>query len=152
MDTKSVRLGLITTLHRRPAVTQAVLDYYRQLELPGVELCLVAAFTSPELDLPPRLWGRTMRCANRPFSDKWNAAARALQLYEAEGLVGAVVIGSDDLLSEAYIYGALQRLATGHHYAEPRQLYNLDLATGRMAQLRADFFGAGTTFRDSSLS
>lgn len=138
------RIGLITKLWSRPALTRVVLDYYANLAVPGVELVLMAAHSpGQDKDLPEMVegWGY-VSADNDDLSEKGNAACRALR-----GEVDAVVnIGSDDLLSVGYLKMVPVWL-NAFPYVNPTHLHYYDLVSGKLIYRHETRLGAGRAWR-----
>lgn len=137
----SRRIGIALPLWGRPRITGIVLDYYAALQVPGVELVLVA-MTSPEDPNPPArhpAW-EYVEAPNSPLSDKWNAGVRSLK----DRVDGLLVLGSDDLITAGYITQASKLL---HHFdfVYGSASHFLDSVTGRMCRVRVRRLGAGRT-------
>lgn len=135
-------IGLITTLWGRPKLTRVFLEYYNGLKIPGVRFwgaCACEEGTGSEALYAGNLW-RFVAAPNTPRSDKWNAAVSALSTNELDG---ALIVGSDDFLSPAYISEALRWASKGKDYITPTGCYFYDIATGRFGFGRFNRVGAG---------
>lgn len=130
-----MRIGLATTLWKRPALTSVMQRYYMGLHLPGVELVFRAAWTPG--DEQEHLWPR-VEAVNEPLSDKWNDAVEDLR---REDVAGVVIIGSDDFLTPAYL--SMLPMLAEYDYVGLDSLFVLDGMQGRCVQATPLRVGAG---------
>lgn len=105
------RLVLLTCVWQRPALTEIVLDYYQRLQTrlaAHLELILVAVGSEGPVSRQrcTRFGFHYHEHPNQPLSAKWEQGLRHCRQHQADGVV---IVGSDDLLSEALLrgYGAL---------------------------------------------
>jgi hypothetical protein len=79
---------------------------------------------------------------NEPLSDKWTAAIR-----RAGELADAVcMLGSDDLVNEAFVAALRDMLDDGYDYIQPSAFWMYDVRTMRCAYGEAFRIGGGRTF------
>lgn len=131
-----MKIAVVTAVWRRPATTAAVLGYYRELKIPGVELSLFAAASEGEAY---EGW-QMVEATNEPLGAKWNAAFRAA----AEGSPdGYVITGSDDLVGATLFHAA----ATGaYDWISCRGATLWDTASGRCLRIERFAPGSGRFF------
>lgn len=134
-------LGLLTALWKRPALTRAFLDYWAELQVPGVDLMRVAAYS--ELTGMPHPGWYYVAHPNEPLTDKWNAGMHMMRGAAPEAVM---VMGSDDFAAPEYVQEACRLIQEGADLVIPRQLYLYEAATGRMLRGRFTRVGAGITF------
>jgi len=95
------KIAIVTCLHKRPALTRIILAYYKRLQarIPG--LILVACGSSPEDEEIARENGwEYCHAENIPLSFKHTDLFLFARMFCPDG---CILIGSDDLLSEALI-------------------------------------------------
>lgn len=108
-----MRIAIVTALWQRPELTRIFLRHYAEMEVPGVELCLIAA-VSPHEDPALRTafdegaitydgWA-TVAVDNKPLSDKWAATLLVARRRDIDAIL---IMGSDDFVDAKYI----QRIA-----------------------------------------
>ena len=148
------RLGIITAIHGRPRLTDLFMAYYQNLEVPGVDLRCCAAYTMPDdrdrieataytEDFMYDRW-HSIEAPNNPRSDKWNAACQFLRFCLGKHqLDAALILGSDDFASAAYIQHAVGLIQKGADYVCTRNIYYYDTATQRLFYGLYDRVGAG---------
>jgi len=122
-----VRVGLITKLWGRPALTRLFFEYWDALVVPGAEFVKVAAFTKVEDGKLAQGFGwLAEKVPNEPLAAKGNAACRLLR---GEDVDLAINLGSDDFASPGYILECCEMVQAGStdgsisDYLLPRELY-----------------------------
>jgi len=139
-----IRLGLLTTLWRRPELTRIVLRHHANLAPSGVEIVPVAVGSEKGAKEMCEEEGWTfIRHKNSPLSDKHNAGLRA---FQGAGVDGVAIIGSDNLLNAAYFEEMASRLAQGHEVVELRGIYFYDLFRDDLVYADAWSTGVGRVF------
>lgn len=121
-----MRIALITALWKRPELTRLFLRHYAEMEVPGVELVRLAAFSPGDdpyaaevLTSEHRSGWTLVATPNEPLSDKWTNTLAVAQVYKADAIL---IMGSDDFVDAAYI----QRIAAeleNHPIIIPQSLY-----------------------------
>ena len=134
-------LGIVSALWGRPRISGAVLHYYGNLVLSGIDTTLVAA-RSPEDPAPaPGVKGwHYAEAPNEPLSDKWNAGMRLMQELSPDAVM---ITGSDDVISAPYIEAAAAEIAKGADYAYFDTLCCYDMDTCRAYLSNPARMGAG---------
>ena len=134
-------LGILSATWARPRITGAVLRYYADLVLSGIDTALVAA-RSPEDPAPtPDIDGfRYAEAPNEPLSGKWNAGMRLMQELEPDAVM---ITGSDDVISAPYIEAATREIAKGADYVMFDTLCCYDMDTCRAYLSNPARMGAG---------
>src|SRR5690606_8627293 len=97
-----MRFGIVTGLWGRSRLSRCVLRYYGEMKIPGVEFVRVAVWSPEDGEAEDMYvvpgWSFATH-PNQPYTDKFNRGFRALR-----GRVDcAMVVGSDDLVSRAYV-------------------------------------------------
>lgn len=144
-----MRVGILTLLWKRRALSELVLDYYNRIETPGVELVKVAVASPEDPSRIENFEGWTiLQMPNRPISSKWNTGAKELGRQKVDGIV---IIGSDDFVNPGY-FELLRQLPEKIDYLTPSGLHMLDLFTMRCLYLQRIRVGAGRFVRRSLLN
>lgn len=118
-----MRMALVTTLWGRPALSRLVLEYTAGLRVEGVDLVPVAAWSPEDEDLGDLLSVPGWTCVavpNMPISDKWNAAAMALERMDVDAMM---ILGSDDFVTAHLVRFAADAIEGGAEYMMPKCLY-----------------------------
>lgn len=119
------RLAIVTTLWQRHALTKFVLDHYASLEISGVDKRLVAIGSlqsgdTLSRDIALERGFAYVDAANSPLTEKWNAGVASLRDDDIDALV---IVGSDDLLTRAYLERACDMISDGRDYVSATGLY-----------------------------
>jgi len=106
-----LKLGILTALWQRPAISRVALDYYADPGLlpAGWDAALVAA-NSPASGIAAGHPWQDVYAPNSPLSDKWLAGLHALRRHGPDAVM---VVGSDDLVSRGYVAEALREIERG---------------------------------------
>ena len=117
------RLGIVTTIWRRPALTASVLSFYASLSVPGIEFTRSAAGSEGEHSarLARDHGFAYVETSNHPLSDKHNAALSIVGDVDA-----VMVVGSDDVVSPRWVADATRRIQAGAAAASKRGLHVSD--------------------------
>lgn len=127
-----MKLALITTTWRRPAITARVLAHHADAAPASWTLITTASPGDPEpvrfIDVPPR-WVLRM-APNAPLGAKHNASLRAA---EEAGCTHAVALTSATYLSRAYMLSVERIIGEGvdHGGCIDAMVYERDEATGK---------------------
>jgi len=124
------------------------LEYYRDLEIEGVEFVLLAVGSDKESkDLANDCGWGYVKAKNNPLSNKWNAGCESLR-----GQVDAVlIVGSDDLLNKDYFTEAIIMLQTGQTAVGLDSLHYYSAPDGRCVYMERAYPGAGMMISAVSL-
>ncbi len=146
-----MRIGLITTIWKRPRLTQIFLDYFANMNVEGVDLVL-SCTVSPEdptvADLRiPEAWN-VEEFTNTDISQKFN---RSMRYMKDQDVRGVIVMGSDDFICPRYVHMVERKLFMQIDYIRPHSLYLHDLQTRRMVYLSVVNAGAGRVFHRNVL-
>ena len=143
-----MRIAILTTLWKRPELSRIVLEYYRDLEIKGVEFVLLAVGSDKESkDLANDCGWSYVKAKNAPLSNKWNAGCETLK-----GHVDAVlIVGSDDLLNKDYFTEAVKMLQTGQTAVGLDSLHYYSVEDGRCVYMERAYPGAGIMIAAVSL-
>lgn len=139
------RIGLLTTLWKRPAIEQVVLPYYSALELEGVELVRVAAGSEGRRSkkLATDAGWNYVEAPNSPLTGKHQAGLEALR---SAGVDAVIVIGSDDLLGGRYWSAVVGHVRGGAEAYTVRGLYLYDVPSASLAYAPKARPGAGRMY------
>lgn len=141
-----MRIGLVTTLWKRPRLTQIFLDYFAGLEVEGVEMVLSCTVspedpTLGELAIPDG-WN-VEEYPNTDVSQKFNRSMRYMRGQDVEGVI---VMGSDDFICSRYVHMVERKFYAGVDYIRPHSLYLHDLQSNELTYLSVCNAGAGRAF------
>ena len=143
-----MRIGLITTFHKRPELTQVFIDYWTGLQTSHT-FVYSAAYSADDQAIRPALkhaekagWILT-EAPNDPLSDKWNAA---LQAVKRRKLDAVLVVGSDDFMTPALIDLLARDLEAGQPWSVPTVCDFYDQTTDAYAVCQVKELGAGRLF------
>ena len=134
-------IAVITAMHGRPQVTAVFLAGIRRIGLDCYASITDGDTENIELAKAHGIAYTTL--PNDSVSDKFNAA-----LSLARGHAAVMVLGSDDIVSEAWVSEAQSALSEGHQYLWPHRLAFYDPHKDRARVLQNDGgsvlrFGAG---------
>ena len=134
-DASRPRLGVLTCLWGRPALTEVVLGHYARLcsavvDALELEVWAVGSEGHASRDLAVRHGAVYLEHGNQPLGAKWNAGLRALG---ERGPDAVLIVGSDDLVCERLVrhYGELLR--RGARYIALLDAWFLDVVEARAA-------------------
>lgn len=136
-----MRIGLLTSIWGRAALTELVLEHYASMKVSGVELVPVAVVSPGDLD-PCQLhpgW-RYGGADNQPLSDKWNAGAK---LMEVLGVDAVVITGSDDFLNAAYFEAVAELIESGADYVKLGGLHFYNAPSDELIYVEDCYMGLG---------
>lgn len=125
-----MRIGILTTIWGRPELTELVINYYNDLDVPGVELVCLGVFSSDDSHtlITEKVWDRWygVEHPNQPLSDKWNHGMKEMREYDVDAVI---IVGSDDLISVKYIQACAHCVSRAKQYVYLPGCYFLDLET-----------------------
>lgn len=126
--------GIVTAMWKRHELTDLVFSNIASLReklKDEMELIPVVAGSEGELSqtIAERNGFRYIDIENQPLGRKWNAA---LSLLRHDPIDGVIIMGSDDLLNEAYFRMIAQRWRRGEKIVGLLSMYFLEQSTGRM--------------------
>lgn len=137
-----MRIGVFTLLWKRHEIASFVLNHYSNLELNGIELVLHAVGSEGNESrkiAEDAGWNYTEH-PNQPFTDKWNCAT---EFFKDKDVDACVMIGSNDLVNDAYFYVLKDVLSDGIDSIRLGGLVMLETKTGRSV-----YFGSDTCGRE----
>lgn len=135
-----MHLGIVTTLWGRVRLTAIMGRYYDAINLPGVRLTKVAAYSRREDAAPLSKDWVTVEAPNDPRADKWNAASEALADVRPDAVM---IIGSDDFVHARHILKGVDLIRDGAKFVSPYSLYVFDAETRRLGWGLFSKVGAG---------
>ena len=127
---------IVTCTWGREALSRAVLQYYANIELPGIQLRFVVGGEN----FGVKAWD-TVNVMNHPLGAKWNATLVAAAYRTKPDAV--MIVGSDDLVRPEYIAHAAELVAYGVDLVSPRGLYVVDIDSGKVIEADQWKPGAG---------
>lgn len=139
------RLGILTTIWKRHALTAIVLDHVVAWELPGLDCVRLAVGSEGEASrtIAENAGWEYVEHNNLPLSDKWNAGMQRLA-----GRVDAVlIIGSDDIMTQRAVELCLAEIEAGADVVGLEDLFYYDTATGQAYYGERHHPGAGMIAR-----
>jgi len=149
-----MRIGLLTTIWGRPELTELVINYYNDLDVPGVDLLCVGVYSND--DDNPSFANSTIydrwhfeEYPNQPLSDKWNRGMLAMRDCDVDAVL---IAGSDDLISVKYIQACAYCVKRAKQYIYLPGCYFLDLETMRCMWAWARRLGLGRCLSRSLLN
>lgn len=116
-----MRLGIVTCIWGRHELACMVAGYYSSIEVPGVELTLVAVGSEGGVSraiMEPAGW-EYVEHPNQPLSDKFNAGVKHLQ----HRVDAVMIIGSDDFLNIKAIEYLVRSIQAGQDAMNLDDLY-----------------------------
>lgn len=128
-----VKVALLTCTWRRPALTNIVMDYYSRLSFSHRR-----AVTS-RLGESYKGWTLSYH-ENQPLSDKWQHGLKSLKQDDFDALM---IVGSDDLITPAYLDACKYLIGAGADYVYLPGCYFYDTSTDRMIWAQAPRLGMG---------
>lgn len=134
-----MRIGILTAIWGRPRLTEAMLDYYARLEVPGIDFVRMSVVSPGDPD-PCKLnpaW-RYAGADNMPLTDKWNAGAKLVADLDVDCVV---ITGSDDFLNAAYFEHVRDLILEGADYIKLGGLHFYDFH--RLIYVKDCFAGLG---------
>jgi len=144
----NMKIAAITTIYRRPLLTNIVLRHWAWLRDQLVFDLEIFTAVSPDDD--PNLGMLSVpscvtlvEAPNDPLGRKWNTVARKAAGIDPDALL---VFGSDDLVSAGYLNLVASLVEYGHDYVEPDSCHFYDAASGKCSELTGAMIGAGRTF------
>jgi hypothetical protein len=141
---KPVRIGILTTLWKRPEIESLVLAHYSRLRfrLASAELVLIAVGSEGAVsrDRAHLAGWEYLEAPNKPLGAKHNAGMEA---FADRNVAGVMTIGSDDLINDAYfeLLAAHAQMATDSY--RMRGIHFYDIETGRLVYAPTFISGAG---------
>lgn len=133
-DPPRYRIGILTALWQRPALSQIVLSRYQSIRsnLPSIDVRLYAVGSegSASRHIAEENGFAYVEHANEPLGAKWNAG---LQAMRNDNVDAVVIVGSDDLLDETYFLRQADLLNEGCRLSGLQDMYVFDLRTLRFA-------------------
>lgn len=107
-----MKLAIITALHGRYRLTRLFLDYWRTLDVPGVELLLSCAITTDEYKMREMVtreypeWS-PVYAPNMPLTTKFAANMQNVEAWKPDAMM---IIGSDDFVTPSYIQRSIDAM------------------------------------------
>ena len=140
---KDIRIGIMTTLWKRPELSRIVLSWYTALEIKGVELvCLAAGSEGKRSETLAKDCGwYYVSARNNPLGAKHNKALRSI--CTLDNIDAVVIIGSDDLCNREYFEHIRDEIRDDADEISMEGIYYHDLATGKTAYVDRINPGAG---------
>lgn len=137
-----VRIGILTAIWKRHALTRCVLRHYARLKVPGVEFVLAAVGSEKKKsrELAHDADWCYVEAPNHKLGGKWNAGMRSLRSTNVDAVV---IVGSDDVLNAEYFDAMAAHVAAGTDLFTLRGLWFLDAPTNRLSYNYLWFTGAG---------
>lgn len=137
-----MKLGAAITLWGRPRLSEIVLRNNME------HFDRVVAVRSPEDPQPARKVEGVeyVEHPNSPLSEKWAAGISALRDCDA-----VMILGSDDLVNEAFVQAVRDMLEDGYDYIQPKSIWFYDTETMRCSYAEAFRIGGGRTFSKAML-
>jgi len=140
-------IALVMCVWGRAWLTRCVMRHYERLarefkhkmEIIG---CIIQSPNDPDPAPLERGFWNYVEVPNDPLTEKWNRGFRALRQFES--LQGAVMIGSDDLLNEAYFDWISRNFDVP--YAELTTLHFVEPSTRRGCFVKPHRVGCGRWF------
>lgn len=128
------RLVILTCVWKRFELSSIVLSACQEMQermADRVELVLLAVGSEGEASraLCEDNGFAYLEYPNSPLSHKWNAGVRAARAFNPHGLV---IVGSDDFITDNLLESWVEKLREGYHFLGIRDLYVLDLSSGRL--------------------
>lgn len=139
------RLGILTTIWKRHALTALVLNHVAAWDLPGVDCVRLAVGSEGDTSrtIAENAGWEYIEHDNLPLSDKWNAGMQRLA-----GRVDAVlIIGSDDIMTQRAVELCLAEIEAGSDVVGLEDLFYYDTATGEAYYGERHHPGAGMVSR-----
>jgi hypothetical protein len=117
-------LGILTTLWKRHAIAQIVLDHYAHLDLSPVRSVRLAVGSEGDVSrsLAEQAGWEYLEHGNLPLSDKWNAGMAALR----NRVDAVLIVGSDDIMTAKAIQLSLSHIDLGADVVGLKDLYYYD--------------------------
>lgn len=135
--------AFLTAIHGREALTRLVLGTYHS-DGPQIAVHSMPGDGGSRLARALPAWS-FYYWPNDPLGNKWQMGLHHLRRRARE--FGAVLtIGSDNLLTPAYLQRAGTLLREGCDYIRPRTLHIYDAATGRLVRCTPAWPGAGRLY------
>ena len=147
-DEMTIKIGILTTLWKRHDLERIVLEYYRDLDIDGVEflLCAVGSEGKVTKTLAKESGWNYVEFPNSPLGAKHNAG---MQWFRDKKIDFILIIGSDDLMNVKLIETMCNHYAAGKHSVSLEEFYILDDDGCHYAQ--RGFPGAGKMLSKSAL-
>mgnify|MGYP002622839907 FL=1 len=123
------RLCIVIPIWQRATLTNHLLTYYHTLQVPGVELCVVAVGSEGRRS---RLLARGLEYVeteNRPLDRKFDVGFEYCRSFEPDAVC---LIGSDDFVTEPYFSWAMRRIRSDVDLAGLLDLYLVALPQQRV--------------------
>lgn len=144
-----MRIGILTAIWQRHDLSRIVLEYYRDLEIDGVEFVRVAVGSEGKesKDLAESCGWEYVKAKNNPLSDKWNRGCESLK----DRVDAVLIVGSDDLLNKEYFEEAIVMLSTGSDCVSLEDMYTYSALDGSCHFIPRSYPGAGTIVKANQL-
>lgn len=131
---RPLKLGLLTCLWQRHALTEIVLGHYAALReslapILQLEPLAVGSEGQTTRSIAERHGFRYLEHANQPLGAKWNAGLRAFRQTELDALL---IVGSDDLLDRPLLEHFAGLLRDGARFIGLRDMYFFDQPSRRL--------------------
>lgn len=137
-----MKLGIISTIWKRPRLTKLFLDYYTEVALDsGYDIEMIAVCSSDEdAQVVTSSGWNVIYADNQPITSKHNAGC---EYFMDRGVDAVVNMPSDDFFTPGYfdfLYGALE---SGHDFVRFGSLYFASLDTGEALYAKSLYNAAG---------
>lgn len=144
------RVGILTTLWQRHDLERVVLNYYADLDTPGIELVPLAVGSEGAASkrVADEAGWSYLEAPNTPLGAKHQAG---LTEFKKSDVWGVIVIGSDDLLTRDYFRWLRGHIETGAEVFSLRGCFFYDGDTGEVVRSPRFLPGAGRYFSRSLL-
>ena len=126
MNRNLYSIGILTALWGRHELADIVLEYYRHLDMDGIEfdLCAVGSEGAASRFLAESNGWHYVEAPNEPLSDKWNAG----MAYFENRVDAVLIIGSDDFITPHTINVLIGAWEAGSDAVNINDLYFYDQA------------------------
>ena len=129
---RRMKLAIITALHERYRLTRLFLEYYQELQVPGVELGLFCAVTHDEHRMQEMLKGypgwTSAATHNKPLTQKFAGCLVIANFWQPDAVM---ILGSDDFVSAGYIESAVN-LLDGADFIGNESVHYMQLGTDQV--------------------
>ncbi len=139
-----MKLAIITALHGRYRLTRLFLDYWRTLDVPGVDLLLSCAISTDEYKMRELVtqeypeWS-PVYAPNMPLTGKFAANMQNVEAWKPDAMM---IIGSDDFINAAYIAEGVRRMQNAD-FIGGNTVHYLKAGTQQMISQQGHMIGAG---------
>lgn len=149
MTQRVYNIGILTALWQRHDLEAVVMEYYRHLDIDGINFTLVAVGSEGEVsrfNAESSGW-HYIEAPNDPLSDKWNAGMD----YLRDRVDAVLLVGSDDILNERSIRTLVAEWENGADVVALEDLYYYSISDDTAYYSARSHPGAGTLIGASAL-